>query len=99
MANTFSTKGHIHTIDTLNANLVVSQTLKVRSIRWVSKGATAGDDVKVTAEDDTVLWESVASGSNYVEESLINADWIGGFKVPVLDSGKLYITLQVHPAR
>lgn len=99
MANSFSARGHIHTIDTVDAGLVTDRTIKVRSIRWVSKGATAGDDAKITADDDSVLWESVASGANYAEESMINADWIGGFKAPILDSGTIYITLQVHPAR
>jgi len=45
--------------------------LKVKSIRWVSKAAVAGDDIQLVEGSNhditAVIWESVAAGANYVE--------------------------------
>jgi hypothetical protein len=67
---------------------------KVRSIKWVSVSANAGDRVQITDGAGFVLWESVASGSNYEVETFVERTWKSGFAVPDLDSGTLYITIR-----
>lgn len=79
-------------IDTPGATILVAGGIILKRIRWVSKLAVAGDDVLVTDTADRAVWASVAPGGNYVESELIeNAEPLRGLKVPILDSGTLYI--------
>ena len=94
MANAFRTKSNQWILDTVDANLVTDKTLRVQGIRWVG-ATTATHQLIVTDSDNNVLWESIASGANYVESDLmLNRTWHGGFKLPTIGSGKLYIMLQ-----
>jgi hypothetical protein len=79
-------------IDTAAATVLWSDPIKIKSIRWVSKSATAGDDIEIQDSNNQELWVSVASGANYSEEVIIERWWHEGFKVPTLDSGTLYIS-------
>jgi hypothetical protein len=74
--------------------IITRNPIFVRSIRWVSEGAVAGDNVKFEDPDDAtkVLWESAASGAQYTEEALIESTWWNGFRLSVLNSGKVYVT-------
>lgn len=89
-----NTDGNPYIIDTASNTLVTSRRVHVQSIRWVSASATAGDTVTVQNALGQVLWNSAATGSNYVEaqnypyESPLVAD---GLKVPTLSSGTLAI--------
>jgi len=97
MVNAFNKKGQVWVIDTSGSSMIVTEDIHVRSIRWIDAGASAGDTVIIQDEDSTVLWESVAAGANYVEESLVNTVWRKGFKVTTLASGgKVYINLTSH---
>lgn len=66
------------------------------TLRWVSKGATAGDDILVVqssangGDGSSTVWESMAAGANYKEESLPGQYYPHGIKVSVIDSGTLY---------
>jgi len=76
-------------IDTAGAGVLQSGNLRAYTIRWV--GATAaGHKCTITDSAGKVKWEDIASGANYVTESRVEVDW-DGFKVTVLDSGKVYI--------
>lgn len=98
MANAFISTGNVWVLDTVNANKVTTVDLLIRSIRWVG-ATTAGHQLVFTDTDDATLWESVASGANYVEESQVNTLWRAGFKLPTLGSGIAYITLTSHAVR
>lgn len=86
MANDLT--GPVWKIDTVG--VLAAKLVHVRGIRWVSKSATAGDDVEIKDASGRVIWASVASGSNYVEaDNALRA--VYGFEVTVLDSGTLYL--------
>lgn len=82
-------------IDTVDADVVDDRHVKVKSVRWVFPGATALDAVIIREPvTDITLWETTASGANYVEEVLLETWWPNGFEVPTLAGGNLYITLE-----
>lgn len=78
-------------IDTVGASY--TKLTVVRSIRWVAKGASAGHQCIVKDPlTQRVLWESVASGANFLDKDLpIVVTWQNGFTVATLDSGVLYL--------
>lgn len=82
-------------IDTSGASAILTTPIRIRKIRWTG-GTTAGHTAIVKDQNDNAFWESIASGSNYVEESDFstidsNSIRINGLKVTALGSGKLYI--------
>ena len=77
-------------ITSAGVGMVRTEELTVPQIRWV--GATsAGHQCIIQDKNDNILWHSVAAGSNYVESDTVRREWKGGFKVPTMDSGILYI--------
>ena len=92
MANNIT--GQVWIIDTASASALSTTKIGVLyGVRWVSKTATAGDDVTIQDGEGRTLWISVASGSNYVEADLPNLPFVG-LIVPVLDSGTLYLNFE-----
>jgi sugar (pentulose or hexulose) kinase len=79
-----------HIIDTAGAGLVVTGSVNIRKVRWVG-ATTAGHTAVITDANDRVIWASVAPAANYVESDTVNHNAEGGYKVPTLGSGKLYI--------
>lgn len=96
MANIFKEKRFI--IDTAGATLLKylapgeGPNLRIKAIRWVG-ATTAGHACIIQDEDSIVYWESLASGSNYIESDLTERVWQKDFKVTTLASGRLYIHL------
>lgn len=88
MANNLT--GPVWRIDSPSATLLYKDLIHIKGIRWISKSATAGDDVEIHDGQDRIIWQSVASGSNYVEADQTSR-YIFGISVPILDSGTLYI--------
>jgi len=81
-------------IDTASGSVVTSKTFVATKVRWVSKSASAGDDIDVQDGNGKSVWVSVATGANYVEETHFDPDArviFEGLTVPTLDSGTLYI--------
>src|SRR2546427_6971975 len=80
-------------LDTVSATALTTKTFTVFMIRWVGPGAVAGNQSSVTNNAGTTIWATVASGSNYVEESHYEEKPLvfEGLKVPVLDAGTLYL--------
>lgn len=77
-------------VDTAGASLVVDRTVTVRGVRW--EGATtAGNEAIIQDAGDREVWKAVADAANFLHESALPWKASGGFKVPTLDSGKLYI--------
>ncbi len=62
----------------------------VNYLHWVSKGATAGDDLLVQDADDNTIWEDVADGA-YFSKQFVLKHPVNGLKVTTLDSGTLYV--------
>lgn len=91
MANT-KTKDGTYIIDTAAAALVTTDSVKVKSVRWEG-GTTAGHQAIIKNASGEVLWQSRASGAQYVESELIERWWNGGFAVTTLQSGVLYISV------
>jgi len=83
-------------IDTVDATDIDLKHIFVKSIRWVGGGASVAGNAVVIREPvtDVVLWESTASGANYVEKDLEETTWPNGFEVPTLDVGILYIVMR-----
>lgn len=77
-------------VDTADAAMVLTRTMSVRGIRWVN-ATTASHTAVIQDADSRVVWSAAASGAGYTEESRIRMQWQGGFKVPTLASGILYI--------
>jgi hypothetical protein len=74
--------------------------VKVQSIRWVGGASSAEGNTLILTESaargDTaaVLWESVAAGANYVEESSNGGSGFhfrNGIRVGTIDVGTLYL--------
>lgn len=90
MANSLIHSPYI--IDTAAADMVSIVTLTIQAIRWVG-ATTAGHTAVIQDADGRVLWSGIAGTTNWDEESRIPHRWPGGFKVPTLASGILYIYL------
>lgn len=88
MANDLN--GPVWTVDTASATAITRNTVRLSGVSWVSKSATAGDDVTITDLNGRNVWVSVASGSNYRERDA-PMRVCAGLVVTVLDSGTLYL--------
>lgn len=82
-------------LDTASGSVLTTESYRVKKIRWVG-GTTAGHQVILQDQHSNTLWETVASGSNYVEETdftwnTTNTVVLSGIRLPTLGSGKLYI--------
>lgn len=89
MANDLTQDPYI--IDTAAADVLSTNKLYIKSIRWVG-GTTAGHTAVVRDQQSNTIWSSVASGANYVESEIIE-QWIDGLIVPTLASGVLYVQI------
>ena len=85
MANTF--KEHHWLLDTA---AVITTDVVEGVIRWVSPTANAGDQVVITDKNGDMVWESVATGANYVEETPFSLS-ANGFELTTIDSGRVYV--------
>ena len=84
----------LDTVATIKAAGLSDSFVKIKGIRWVAEGAAAGNNARVTDGNDRDIWESVAAGANHVEADKLNSDIShNGFKVAVLDAGKLYVDI------
>lgn len=89
MANEFHDNYWI--LDTLGT--VSEEPVKIRAIRWVSAGAAAGHQIVLTDADGNTVWETVATGANYVEESRVPVD-VPSLTLFARSSGTVYIYLE-----
>lgn len=83
-------------IDTASPQAISNDLVRPASVRWVG-ATTAGHQLIIKDKNDRIVYETVAAGSNNVEESqMIGTGWQGvdwkGLKVTTLDSGTVYIT-------
>lgn len=100
MANAYNGYSNTFILDTAHASNLLRSTLApdlpqvmgVKNIRWVG-ATTAGHACIIQDADGVVLWESLASGANYVESDLTERVWRKDIKLPTLGSGRLYITV------
>jgi len=83
---------HPHIIDTAGAPLIVAASIYLRRVRWVG-ATTAGHQAVIQDSNGRVVWESICPGANYVEAEQLHYFAVGGYKVPTLGSGKLYIAI------
>lgn len=87
--------GKIWSIDNEEPNIDLRHIF-VKSVRWVA-GATSAAGEHISIDDpqtNAILWETTASGANYVEEVLLETTWPNGFEVSDIDNGILYITMR-----
>lgn len=96
MPNVF--QEHIWILDTQSSDPVTTDDVFIDAIRWVAEGAAAGSNVILTNAAGQVVWESVATGVNYVEESRVPV-LSRGLIVDTLDSGTLYLYHLLLPKR
>lgn len=91
MANSLTTNPLI--IDTPSATALLQNAFQVKAIIWHAPAAAAGNEVSLQDRNGNVVWPSVASGSNYKEESkwFDHPLWFDGLKVPTLASGTIYL--------
>lgn len=88
MANDIT--GRTWLLDTAEA--VWTGKVKIKSIRWVSESASAGNNVVVNDTAGNRIWSSVASGANFVDSDVLDA-WFDGVTVATLDSGYLEVAI------
>jgi hypothetical protein len=81
------------------ANNIVTGTIAISKIRWVG-ATTGGHAATLTGGDGKIIWSSVASAANYVENDSFGGRPLVcggtatlGLCVSVLASGILYIYL------
>ena len=82
-------------IDTVGTISVLHS--RIVSIRWEAPAAVAGNAVVIENAQAKVLWQSKATGPNYVEAEHweYNAPLVAdGIVVPTLDAGSLWIQLK-----
>lgn len=98
MAGIFNPKTNTYIIDAVwhATNSPLSgrnDIIRVKSVRWV--GAADGDELVITNYNDTVeIWRSIATAADFSDSFLVEDDWMDGFKVITLGSGRVYIDLR-----
>lgn len=95
MANVY--RDQVWIIDTASATPITEDDVYIQALRWVSTAASAGDEVVVTNADGDTVWQSFATGANYIEESQVPLRITDGLAVPTLDSGILYLYHLLKP--
>ena len=87
MANAFFE--HHWVLDTASATAITQDVIE-GVLRWVAPSAGAADMVVIQDKNGNSVWESVATGANYVEETpfSLHAD---GFILATIDSGRVYV--------
>jgi len=79
-------------IDTPGVSILTTDLIRIKGIRWYSPSAVAGHLAEIRDAFDRVKWRAVATGPNYEESDLQPDEKIwNGLKVPVLQSGQLFI--------
>lgn len=76
-----------------STDLLATKALKLLSVRWFG-ATTAGHGCVLKDGSDNTLWQSVAGGANYVEESDLQhkvPPGARGFKVTTLGSGTVHL--------
>lgn len=81
-------------IDTAATIFATGIRYHIKSIRWVSEAASAGNNVVVTEGDDRKIWESTAAGANHLDKDILSDRLYNGLKVATIDSGVLYIDIE-----
>jgi len=82
-------------VDTPGGTILIPDIFRLKGVRWVSPAAVAGHLAQITDANDNPKWNSVATGPNYVESDLVKHEKAcNGLKVPVLQSGILYIEIE-----
>lgn len=74
--------------DNTNAGAKTALTF-IKKVRWVSKTATAGDQVILKDEAGNVVWESCAPAANFTDKDDLNRQ--ATFTVDTITSGHLYL--------
>lgn len=70
---------------------LVTGPCRVVSVRWTG-ATTPGHTCTITNTAGDVLWSSIASAANYVEESPLSDKWqepVDGVKITVIGSGSV----------
>jgi hypothetical protein len=91
MANAI--RDHIWFVDTAGAANVVDETVIIEAVRWVGATTAAHEAVIENAEGE-VIWRSVASADSPTSDKESTPGCfraLGGFSVPTLGSGQLFI--------
>ena len=91
MANNLA--GNPIIIDTADAGAVDTKSRTIVGIRWVN-ATTASHTAVIHNADGEVVWSCAATGAGFTHESRIKLQVTGGYKVPTLASGILYIYLE-----
>lgn len=70
----------------------INMRMKVKKFRWVNVGALSAADDALIIDDSGggVIWETEASGANYVESD-IEERWVDGVVIDTITRGTLYV--------
>ena len=71
------------------AAVITTDRVRIASMRWVG-ATTAAHACTVEDKNGEIIWRSLASGANFVDETFPDADF-DGFELAVIDSGVLYV--------
>lgn len=92
MAN--STSGNPWALDTTGA--ITAQETTIDFVRWVSTGAAAADRCLLKDSAGTTIFDTYATGANYVEQAPIRKRF-AGVTLTTLTTGVLYVYLDTKP--
>ncbi len=83
-------------IDTASSTILMTEPIKVKSIRVTNEGViAAGDAYEIQDVNNNVLWKGDGAGDNFNEEVLLETWWRNQFKVTVLATDLvIYITYE-----
>lgn len=83
-------------IDTASSTILMTEPIKVKSIRVTNEGViAAGDAYEIQDVNNNVLWKGDTAGDNFNEEVLLETWWRNQFKVTVLATDLvIYITYE-----
>jgi hypothetical protein len=84
----------VRSVEMTAADDELDKVIPVKSIKWVYKTGTAGDECKVVDSAGDVVFHSVARDTNWNEERPVDRLSINRPKVTVLAGGTVYLFKQ-----
>lgn len=75
---------------------VIEATLFIDWIEWISKSATAGDDLLIEDGSGNTIQPGVADGANFHQIYPVKGVYTD-ITVDTIDSGTVYVKTKLHP--
>ena len=87
--------GGLYEMDTAADTIGATVSLYVEWIEWISKGATAGDDLAIEDGDGNTIQLGVADGANFHQIYPVKQIY-KDITVDTIDSGSVFVKTKKH---